>query len=223
MCLARGAKPFLDNLAAEDMALVGGFAEKATFAPATGFTSDRTALKDALHHLSSGYPSGLYDALGASIDRLTSRPGRRVVVVMTDGEDNVSQSNARRITAKAAAAGVSVWSIGIVNEYVSRGGQVNMATGQVTTYPPDRRRTAPDRGLKPLSNDTGGAFLMLKNAAEWATAFATTAQALSHPYLVRFSPAVADGKRHSLKVRMKAPGHTAVAASSYVAPTTARP
>jgi len=72
------------------------------------------------------------------------------------------------------------------------------------------------------NRNRGPEFLMLRNAAEWAPAFATTAQALSHPYVLRFLPAVADGKRHSLKVRMKAPGHTAVAASSYVAPTTAR-
>ena len=208
------AEAFLDNLAAEDMALVGGFAEKATFSPAAGFTRDRSALKAGLHQLAPGFPSGLYDALSQSIDHLVSLPGRRAIVVMTDGEDNVSRSNAGRVATKAAAAGVSVWSIGIVNEYVSGQGPVNRATGQATLSAV-RARTEPDRGLKRLSEDTGGAFVVLKSVAEWGPAFSSTAQALARPYVVRFSPAVVDGKTHKLEVRMKAAGRTVLAPKTY--------
>ena len=208
------AEAFLDNLAAGDMALVGGFAEKATFNPAVGFTRDRSARKAGLHQLPPGFPSGLYDALSESIDRLASQPGRRAVVVMTDGEDNVSRSNARRVATKAAVAGVSVWSIGIVNEYDPGQAPVNMATGQATPSGV-RIRTKPDRGLEPLSENTGGAFVVLKNVTEWGPAFTTMAQALARPYVVRFSPAVVDGKTHKLEVRVKPAGRTVLAPKTY--------
>jgi hypothetical protein len=43
----------------------------------------------------------------------------------------------------------------------------------------------------------------------------TTAQPLVRPYLVRFSPAVMDGKAHQLEVRIKRPGANVLAPKTY--------
>lgn len=202
------AETFVDSLAPDAMALVGGFADRTTFSPAEGFTTDRAALKAGLHQLPSGFPSGLYDAITQGIDRLASRPGRRAVVVMTDGEDTASRANPRTVATKAAASGVSIWSIGIVNEYISQGPQT---FGGLEV----RHRTRPDRALKSLSGDTGGGFVVLKSVAECGPALALTAQALARPYVVLFSPTIVDGKTHKLEVRMKSAGRTALAPKAY--------
>jgi hypothetical protein len=123
---------------------------------------------------------------------------------MTDGEDNVSRSTARSIATKAAAAGVSIWSVGIVNEYMSG----PTLSGRLI-------RTQPDRALKSLSKDSGGGVVILKNVADWGPAFARTAQALARPYVLRFSPAVVNGKTHKLEVRIKSAGHTVLAPTTY--------
>jgi Ca-activated chloride channel family protein len=204
------AVAFLDNLDVGTMALVGGFADKTTFAPAAGFTDDRAALKEGLLLLPPGFPSALYDALGQSIPRLASLPGLRTVVVMTDGDDTASRTSARRVAKDAAAAGVSIWVIGVVNEYVSR--TVNTPTGPVVA---ERARAQPGRELKRLSEDSGGAFVVSKSVAEWRSELTIAAQALARPYVVRFSPVVQDGKTHKLEVRMKAPGRTVLAPKTF--------
>jgi len=91
---------------------------------------------------------------------------------------------------------------------------VNVPGGQVAV----RVRTKPDRGLKRLSEDTGGSFVLLNDVAEWGPAFTWAAQALARPYVVRFSPAVVDGKTHKLEVRIKPAGRTVLAPKTYWAP-----
>jgi Ca-activated chloride channel family protein len=68
-----------------DKALVGAFNDKIEFAPSE-FTHDRDTLIEALGGLDFGNPTRLYDAIAASMDRLMSLEGRRVVLVFTDGD-----------------------------------------------------------------------------------------------------------------------------------------
>ena len=80
---------------------------------------------------------------------------------------------------KARAADVTVYSIGIEHELMARvPTRSEMPTGRQTMRPPWGERTKPDRGLKALSADTGGAFFLLKDAAEWGPTFAAVAREL---------------------------------------------
>jgi Ca-activated chloride channel family protein len=86
-----------------------------------------------------------------------------------------------------------------------------------------RVRTSPDRGLRKLSDETGGGFFMLKKKDELGSTFTRIAQELHSQYVMGFSPETLDGKVHKLEVRVKRPGMTARARKSYVAspPSTA--
>ena len=84
-----GAEQFLIRLLPQDKAQVGAFNDKVEFSGS--FTSDRDELVAALRELDFGNPTRLYDAIDQSLDRLAAVEGRRVIVVLTDGEDNSSK------------------------------------------------------------------------------------------------------------------------------------
>ena len=194
------AAEFFRALNPSDAALLGDFNDKVSFNPPTGFTSDASVLLAGLQGLKLGYSTALYDGLAQSIERLKQISGRRAIVVFSDGEDNISKSNAKDITSRARDADVTVWSIGVINEYSSG------------TY---RIRTNPDRGLKTLSIDSGGDFSLLRDVHEWAPAFRRIADEIHTQYVVAFTPAARDGKVHKVEVKVRNPVLTLRSRQSY--------
>jgi hypothetical protein len=80
-----------------------------------------------------------------------------------------------------------------------------------------KERSSPDRGLKKLSEETGGGFFLLKKQDELGPTFTRVAQELHSQYVLGFTPASLDGKVHKLEVKIKKPGMSARARKSYVA------
>jgi Ca-activated chloride channel family protein len=201
----QAAEEFLIRLLPHDKAKIGAFNDKIEIKPAEGlpFSDNRDQLIRALQDLDFGYPTRLYDAVDFSITQLKPVDGRKVVLVFTDGEDTASKINAGNTVERARAEEVMVYSVGLENEYLN-GSQ--------------RVRTSPDRGLRKLSEETGGGFFMLKKKDELGPTFTRIAQELHSQYVMGFSPEVSDGKVHKLEVRVKRPGTVARARKSYVAP-----
>ena len=196
------AEQFLIRMMPEDQGMVGSFNDKIQFLP-EGFTNNRDELIRALKDLDFGYPTRLYDAVNQSMAQLKGIPGRRVVLVFTDGDDNASKFGSGDVTDRGRSEDVMVYSIGLENKYFN---------GQSWTI------SSPDRGLKRLSEETGGGFFLLKKTDELSTTFTRVAQELHSQYVLGFSPQTLDGKIHKLEVRVKKPGMTARARKSYVAP-----
>jgi Ca-activated chloride channel homolog len=199
----RAAEQFLLRLMPEDQGMVGAFNDKIQFMQ-DAFTNSRDDLVRSLKDLDFGYPTRLYDAVNQSMAQLKGIPGRLVVLVFTDGDDNASKVGAGDVTDRARAEEVMIYSIGLQNDYFN---------GQ------QRVRSQPDRGLKNLSAETGGGFFLLKKTDELGPTFTRVAQELHSQYVLGFSPQVLDGKVHKLDVKLKKPGMTARARKSYVAAT----
>ena len=197
----RAAEQFLIRLLPEDQGMVGAFNDKIQFIP-DGFTNNRDELISALKDLDFGYPTRLYDAVNQSMAQLNGIKGRKVVLVFTDGEDTASRIGSSEVTDRARTDEVMVYSIGLENEYFN---------GQ------RRVRSSPDRGLKRLSEETGGGFFLLKKTDDLGATFTRVAQELHSQYMLGFAPQVLDGKVHKLEVRLKKPSMTARARKSYVA------
>jgi Ca-activated chloride channel family protein len=195
------AEQFLLRMMPEDQGMVGAFNDKIQFAQ-DGFTNSRDELVRSLKNLDFGYPTRLYDAVNMSMAQLKGIPGRRVVLVFTDGDDNASKVGAGDVTDRARTEEVMIYSIGLQNDYFD---------GQ------RRVRSQPDRGLKNLSSETGGGFFLLKKTDELGPTFTRVAQELHSQYVLGFSPQVMDGKVHKLEVKLKKPGMVARARKSYVA------
>jgi Ca-activated chloride channel family protein len=197
----RAAEQFLIRLLPDDQGMVGAFNDKIEFHP-EGFTGDRDRLVSLLKDLDFGYPTRLYDAVNQSMAQLKGIPGRKVVLVFTDGDDNASKFGSGDVTDRGRLEDVMVYSIGLENEYFD-------GTRKV--------RSSPDRGLKRLSEETGGGFFLLKKTDELTTTFTRVAQELHSQYVLGYSPQLLDGKVHKLEVRVKKPGMLVRARKSYVA------
>jgi Ca-activated chloride channel family protein len=199
--LKEAAEQFVIRLLPEDRGMVGAFSDKIQF-PVASFTSDRDDLAGALRELGFGNPTRLYDAIEASIQQLREVQGRRVVLVFTDGDDTASKIGMGKVLDQARTDEVMIYSIGLESIYFN--GQYKV-------------RTRPDRGLRKLSDETGGGYFELKNSDDLGPTFTRVAQELHSQYVLGFAPAT-DGKLHKLEVRLKKLGMTARARKSYLAP-----
>jgi Ca-activated chloride channel family protein len=196
------AEQFLIRLLPEDTGRVGAFNDKIQFLPEDEFTSDRDLLVRSLTELDFGYPTKLWDALDESIRHLERVQGRKVALVFTDGADTASRRDLGDVMEQARSKEIMVYTIGLETEIFN---------GQ------RRERSSPDRGLKKLSEETGGGFFLLKKQDELGPSFTRVAQELHSQYVLGFTPAALDGKVHKLEVKIKKPGMNARARKSYVA------
>jgi Ca-activated chloride channel homolog len=196
------AEQFLIRMLPEDTGRVGAFNDKIEFFPENEFTSDRDVLIRSLRELDFGYPTRLWDAVDESIRRLEPVPGRRAVLVFTDGADTASRRDLDDVMEQARAKEIMIYAIGLETE-ISPNGQ--------------RQRSRPDRGLRKLAEETGGGFFLLKNEDELGPTFTRVAQELHSQYVLGFTPVTLDGKVHSLDVKVRKPGMTPRARKSYVA------
>jgi len=198
--LSQAAEQFLIRMLPKDKGLVGSFNDKIEFYPAA-FTADRDRLVRSLKDLDFGNPTRLFDAIGASIDRLKSVDGRRVVLVFTDGDDTDSSVSFGTVLDEARTDEVMIYAIGLHSEYFNGQRQV---------------RSRPDPGLKRLADETGGGYFELDKTSDLAPTFTRIANELHSQYVLGFSPAALDGKVHRISVHSK-PGLTVRARRSYVA------
>jgi Ca-activated chloride channel family protein len=198
--LAAAAEQFILRLLPADKGQVGAFSDKIQFSGE--FTNNRDNLIFALKDLQFGNPTRLYDAIDESIEMLKDVMGRKVVLVFTDGDDTASHVGMGHVLDKARDQETMIYSIGFESEYFNGQRQV---------------RSRPDRGLRRLSDETGGGYFELKKSDELAPTFTRVAQELHSQYTIGFTPVMLDGKEHRLAIRMKQPGMTARARKTYIA------
>jgi Ca-activated chloride channel family protein len=198
----KAAEEFVQAMLPADKARIGSFSNRIQIDP-RDFTSSHDELVDILRHeLQPEGPTPLWNAVNVGITDLLHVEGRRVVLVFTDGDDNSSKVGSGEVTDRGRLEDVMVYSVGLENEYFDGARRV---------------RSSPDRGLKRLSEETGGGFFLLKKTDELTSTFTRVAQELHSQYVLGFTPQVLDGKIHKLEVRLKKPGMAARARKSYVA------
>jgi Ca-activated chloride channel homolog len=188
-----GASSFIIRLLPEDRVRVGSFADLIRFD--SEFTSDRDALLEFLHNefnMRMANETRLWDALRESTLMLGHEPGRRVVIVFTDGYDTTSLAGAHVVMANARERDVIVYGIA-------------MWTGRGT------QQVRPSRDLEFLAADTGGGYYELSERDEMNSTFTRVAAELHQQYVMAFTPQTFDGKVHNLEVKVKRP-HTKVRA-----------
>jgi len=156
----------------------------------------------ALKELDYGNSTRLYDAIDQSLDKLAAVEGRRVIVVLTDGDDTASKAGQGDVLSRATQDEVMIYGIGLESDYFNGVRQV---------------RTSPDRVLRKIADETGGGYYLLKATADLNTTFTRIAQELHSQYVLGFTPTVLDGKIHKVMVNVKRPGMKARARKSYVA------
>ena len=206
--VTQAAEAFMLRLLPHDRARIVTFDDRTRWSPE--FTGDRDKLIGYLRsELQYGNSTRLWDALYESVGVLKPESLRKVIVVLSDGDDYGSKiAGDDEVTAAAQDSDVMVYTVGLRNRY--RGGPGGSWI-----------ESRPDRSLKKLSELTGGGYFELTRATELNTTFTRVADELHRQYLLGIA-AQSDGKPHRLEVRAKVPGMTVRARKSYVAATPAK-
>jgi VWFA-related protein len=202
------AESFMLRLLPHDRARIVSFDDVVRWSPE--FTNDRDKLALYIRkELQFGNGTRLWDAMYESIGELKNESLRRVVIVLSDGDDFGSRmAGGDEVLTAAQKNDIMIYTIGIRTRY--RGGPGG-------TFIEGR----PDRSLKRMSEHTGGGFYEINRATELNSAFTRVADELHRQYLLAIS-AQSDGKLHNLIVRVKTPGMVARARKTYLAGTPAK-
>ena len=196
----QAAEQFVLRMLPQDKGQVGAFSDRIEFSGT--FTNDRDDLIGALGDLQYGNPTRLYDAIDQSIDLLEPIDGRKVVLVLTDGDDTDSKTSFGHVMDRAKEKNVMVYAIGMESVFFN---------GQRMV------RSRPDRNLKKMAEETGGGYFELKKTDDLSPTFTRVAQELHSLYTLGFTPEALDGKEHKVDVKMKMAGLAARTRKSYVA------
>lgn len=193
-----GAEQFLLRLFPDDKARVGSFSDKIQLEPDM-FTANRDHLIRSLHDLDFGNGTALWDAVWRAMDTMQGLDGRKVVLVFSDGDDNLSKRSQKDCQQRAVNEEFMIYAIGL------RG----TIGGGITQRP--------DPGLRKIAEETGGGYFELRGTTDMNSTFTRVANELHSQYVLGFSPDKLDGKLHKIELRVKQPGLTARTRKSYLA------
>jgi Ca-activated chloride channel homolog len=196
---------FIDALRPEDRVRIGTFGAEIALSPI--LTGDKTILKRiAGEELWPGGGTPLWNAMYAGMESLANEPGRRILLVLTDGINQGSVPGRTR-------------HVDDVRDRAMRGGFMIYAIGMEGLNQLD---VAARRRFEVMIAETGGGHFQLRRDADLDATFTRIADELRHQYLLGFIPAVVDGRQHTLDVRVQGSGLRVRARTSYVAGQKAR-
>lgn len=213
---------FLDKLLPGDRARIGNFSGRILILPAD-FTSDRAELHAVLRgELQDIGPSPVWTAVDRSITALAKEPGRRVVLLFSDGHDAPRPGQVRvgleDVIRRAEYNEIMVYAVGLTDiEDPIASWAVRNPVGRFQISKPKRKVKKPDKGLRLLAEHSGGGYFELTWEQDLGAVFARVADELHRQYVLGFPPQKLDGEVHKLEVKVTRAGLTARARKSYVA------
>ena len=190
------ASKFLETVVTDrnDLAFVIGF--NCSVLLAQDFTSDKSLTARALAQLAPGGGTSLWDAVAFAADKLASRPEAqpvaRVLVVISDGEDNSSSVSLQQAIWAAQRGEVAVYT-------------VSTKEGSRDEFDPLVGTPA----LKTLSAQTGGTTFTSVSIGDLGRRLADLQQVLRGRYLVYYTPSSpqTDGRFHAVDIKAEKDGH----------------
>ncbi len=211
---------FVDAMAVGDRARIGTFGMEVAVSPL--LTGDKNVLKRVLREeLWPRGPTPLWRALLTGMASLEPETGRRVVLVLTDGNDADPLErwpSAKDVKRRAVAGEFMVYAIGLDREQGSSGGVTGTASDGSRLYPSGWMYSGGLSGeIVDVVEETGGGHVELKRGADLGETFVRIAEELRRQYLLGFTPRSFDGKTHRLEVQVARPGCKVRARKGYVA------
>jgi Ca-activated chloride channel homolog len=160
------------------------------------FTSDIKEMEEALTRIDSRGGTAMRDAIRMSIDHEKEKAHRdkKVLVVVTDGNDNSSLISLEKLVQASQQSGVLIYAVGLLSE--------------------EERREAKraERALNALADATGGESFFPKDLTEVERIAHQVAHNIRNQYTIIYSPSnqTMDGTYRQIKVTVKAPGSPTV-------------
>jgi Ca-activated chloride channel family protein len=160
-------------------------------------TNNIPALVRTIEHF--GKPEGatrLLDAIEQAASYLRPYPGRKVIIIVSDGEDTLSDTDFDVTLRKTLAADCQVYAVQTKQiEYVMLTGQTSNANLQAL---------AAERRMQDLTSHTGGAVYTPFQTNDLDTAFSQISADLAQQYILSYYPTDerADGRFRTISVRV---------------------
>lgn len=155
----------------------------------TPFTSSMNRLDNGISRVQGGSATALYDAIYLGSHALAKRQGRKVLVVITDGGDTMSQVGYQEALRAAQESEALVYSL-IVTPIEADAG----------------RDLGGEHALIQMSDDTGGKYFYASGVAQLDRAFQQISDELRTQYLLAYYPVrrLTEGDFRRIQVDVKA-------------------
>lgn len=154
-----------------------------------GFTPDVKRIDEAIDHIHYGAATALYDAIYLASRALDPRHGRKVIVLITDGEDTISKVDYHEAVRAAEEAEALVYSIIIVPIEQSAG-----------------REIGGEHALIQVSEDTGGKYYYATSNSQLDQAFQKISDELRTQYLLAYYPSQRTSFSEFRRIQVKVTG-----------------
>ena len=155
------------------------------------FTHDHTRLGESLNKFDTQGTTAMRDAVRLAIEHLEQKAAedKKVIIVITDGEDNTSAIGRDSLIRAAQQSGVLIYAIGILNEI------------------DDEQTHRAQRELDALTQATGGQSYYLKDVSEAGRTALDIAHNIRNQYTLAYSPSnqVLDGMFRRILVKATGP------------------
>jgi len=168
------------------------------------FTNDLKALENALRNINPQGETAMRDALLLGIEHLRhhGKRDKKVLLVVTDGEDNSSMETQQHLVQVAQQNDVIIYAVGLLG----------------AEEPASAARAK--KQLEELTTETGGRAWFPNDVAEITNIAPEIAHEIRNQYVLAYPPSnnALDGTFRKLKVEVNVPGATVRTRSGYYAP-----
>jgi len=183
------------------------------------YSEDIDILARSIEKQRAGGGTALNDAIYTASQHLLQAPPapgqdpavRRVLVVFSDGDDNLSDHSLEEALDMAQRAGVAIYAISTNTTWVALDGETVRKLHE----------SQGEKVLKEFADQTGGRIFFPYSTNDLASSFQDIGAELRSQYLLAFLPdsLVPNGKFHTLKVETDRKGLTVRTRKGYFAPT----
>jgi VWFA-related protein len=181
--LQEAANTFVQKLEDKDRALVVQFNEGVK--ASAEFSGDTDRLEQLVEAIQAWGGTSLYDAIHYALNRVRDEPGRKAVVVFSDGADTTSSLKDDEVIDYAKAVEATVYCVGIRGEF-------------------GLQARSPRGFLRRIAKESGGAFFFPDRVGELMRIFSGISDELHNHYVLAYTPKrPADGGWRTIEVRVK--------------------
>ena len=183
-------RAFVDTCHNDDEFFLVGFNDRATL---LAELSDGNTILNKLTLAEARGQTALYDAAYLGIEKVKGgRHEKRVILIISDGQDNASRYNYGELKKVLKETDVQIYCIGITEDGMGAGSVMDMQGRAV---------------LDELARTTGGMAFYPGSGNELEDAVTRIALVLRHQYSIGYVPVneTRDGKWRKIKVRVNAP------------------
>ena len=171
------------------------------------FTSETDKLRDQIVATRAGGGTAIYDAVYQACEKQLSHPPRppgdqpdvvrRVMILISDGEDNLSNHTRAEAIEMAQRFSVVIYAISTSTQWVSLSQTNPEKMADRKTH-----KTEGDKILEDLAEETGGRAFFPYHVDDLDQSFQDIGDELRNQYSIAYNPAnyVADGKYHKIRI-----------------------